>query len=75
MSYWSAPGDTKPGFQEAVSAIERKGQHLARDHVFGLSWTNHWIKVELTIPEAWREGSQQLICELDAANTTWLQAR
>jgi alpha-mannosidase len=62
MSYWSAPGDTKPGFDEAVKALERDGKPLRKGHVFGLSWTNHWVKAELNVPEQWRNTSQQLIC-------------
>jgi len=62
LSYWSAPGDSKPGFDEAVKQLKENGKTLTKGHLFGLSWTNHWVKAEITLPEGIR-GAEQVICE------------
>jgi hypothetical protein len=31
-------------------------------HMFGPSWTNHWVKAVVTIPEGLRNVDQPLIC-------------
>jgi hypothetical protein len=31
-------------------------------HMFGPSWTNHWVKAIITIPEGLRNVDQPLIC-------------
>lgn len=70
MRVWSAPGEEKPGFQEATQAFipgktgvegcraYKKGDRL------GPSWTNHWVHVELTIPDSFRNANEPVICEL-----------
>jgi hypothetical protein len=84
MIYWSCPGDTKVGYDEAIQQLERvdaslrsqdqggtKGEEegagkegiLRMGHKFGPSWTNHWIKAVITIPEELRKVDQQVICK------------
>ncbi|TFK68127.1 glycoside hydrolase family 38 protein [Pluteus cervinus] len=70
LQVWSAPGRTKPGFEEADvwTNIEGRGSRL--DHpgyvkarflprngrsYFLFSQTNHWWKVTLTIPGYWQQ--------------------
>ena len=62
LTYWSAPGETKPGFHEAVKHLEADGQPLQKGFKFGLSWTNHWVKAEIILPEEMRT-AEQVICE------------
>jgi len=87
MIYWSCPGDSKVGYDEAIVQLERveaslrqggvqggegkegegdegEGEGILRmGHKFGPSWTNHWIKAIVTIPEELREVDQQVICK------------
>jgi len=35
---------------------------LEMGYKFGPSWTNHWVKAVITIPEALRNVDQQVIC-------------
>jgi len=35
---------------------------LKMGHMFGPSWTNHWVKAVITIPEELRDVDQQVIC-------------
>ncbi|RKF60763.1 Alpha-mannosidase [Erysiphe neolycopersici] len=48
LSVWDAPDLTRPTFKEAIT-------HSFRDtnvgESFGPSWSTHWFKVQLTIPE------------------------
>ena len=62
LTYWSAPGDTKPGFDEAVKQLEAGGQPLQKGFKFGLSWTNHWVKALINLPKEMRT-AEQVICE------------
>ncbi|KAJ7199975.1 glycoside hydrolase family 38 protein [Mycena pura] len=48
LKVWSAPGQTKPTFKEAM-AQEFKPAH--KGDSFGPSWTNHWWKVTVKIPK------------------------
>ncbi|KAJ7203479.1 glycoside hydrolase family 38 protein [Mycena haematopus] len=48
LEVWSAPGLTKPSFAEAMQQ-EFKPAH--KGDSFGPSWTNHWWKVSLKIPQ------------------------
>jgi len=65
------------GYEEAIQQLERveasiqdqdqggkKGGEgvLEMGYKFGPSWTNHWIKAVITIPEELRNVGQQVIC-------------
>ncbi|CAL1697504.1 unnamed protein product [Somion occarium] len=47
LHVWSAPGLTKPSFEEAM---KQKFKPAKKGDSFGPSWTNHWWKVALSIP-------------------------
>lgn len=55
LIYWSAPGRTKPTFEEAVRALAKDGKEAKKGMEFGPSWTNHWFKVTIHIPPEWAE--------------------
>ncbi|KZV60805.1 glycoside hydrolase family 38 protein [Peniophora sp. CONT] len=48
MTVWSAPGLTKPSFSEAIKQSYRS---VHKGESFGPSWTNHWFKISLNVPE------------------------
>lgn len=52
LQVWSAPGLTKPSFQEAM---KQKFKPAKKGETFGPSWTNHWWKVSITIPAYWEQ--------------------
>ena len=52
LQVWSAPGLTKPLFEEAM---KQKFRPAKKGESFGPSWTNHWWKVSLKIPSDWSE--------------------
>lgn len=52
LEVWSAPGLSKPTFEEAMKQTfkpAKKGISL------GPSWTNHWWKVSVKIPDHWSQ--------------------
>ncbi len=65
LAVWSAPGETKPSFSQAMEQLRqsssikpyRKGDRL------GPSWTNHWVRAVLTIPDSFRQSSEPVICK------------
>jgi alpha-mannosidase len=64
MTAWSANGMDKPTFQEAMSGLKGDGAKvIKKGHVFGPTWSNHWVKVDITIPEEFKKGDQQVLCE------------
>ena len=68
MAIWSPPGDSKPNFEEAVKQLSGGAgvRALCKGDLIGTSWTNHWVKVDITLPTELRTAQQQRICELDA---------
>ncbi|KAJ4488346.1 glycosyl hydrolases family 38 N-terminal domain-containing protein [Lentinula aciculospora] len=52
LEVWSAPGLTKPTFEEA---LKQKFKPARKGDSFGPSWTNHWWKVSVTIPDYWEQ--------------------
>ncbi|KAG2052533.1 glycoside hydrolase family 38 protein [Suillus hirtellus] len=52
LQVWSAPGLTKPSFQEAT---KQEFKPAKKGDSFGPSWTNHWWKVTLKIPSYWQQ--------------------
>lgn len=63
MTYWSAPGDSKPPFKDAVKNLEKGGKELKKGHVFIPSWSNHWVKVDITLPKELKGVDEDIICE------------
>ncbi|ESK96763.1 glycoside hydrolase family 38 protein [Moniliophthora roreri MCA 2997] len=52
LQVWSAPGLTKPTFEEAM---KQKFKPAKKGDSFGPSWTNHWWKVSVVIPGYWQQ--------------------
>ncbi|KIJ61767.1 glycoside hydrolase family 38 protein [Hydnomerulius pinastri MD-312] len=52
LQVWSAPGLTKPLFKEAMQQTFKPAK---KGDSFGPSWTNHWWKVNITIPTYWQQ--------------------
>ncbi|KAH7139896.1 alpha-mannosidase [Dactylonectria estremocensis] len=51
LSVWDAPGTTRPTFVEAT-AESNEYRETQVGEKFGPSWTTHWFKCTLTLPEA-----------------------
>jgi len=63
MTAWSAKGMDKPTFSEAMEKLRGdEARAIRKDHVFGPSWSNHWVKVVLTIPDEFKKANQQVLC-------------
>ena len=62
LQVWSAPGLTKPSFDEAMKLAEGKWKTAHKGESFGPSWSNHWWKIDLVIPRAW-QGEQVVWCK------------
>ncbi|ODA82930.1 hypothetical protein RJ55_01439 [Drechmeria coniospora] len=61
---WSAPGQERPRFEDAVS---QEFKETSTGASFGPSWTTHWFRVHLTVPkEALDE--ELVVLEWDANN-------
>ncbi|KAF3923173.1 Alpha-mannosidase [Dactylellina cionopaga] len=52
LEVWSAPNLTRPTFDEAVKAKYRPSK---KGEWFGPSWSTHWFRVHLTVPERMRD--------------------
>ncbi|KAL2161498.1 hypothetical protein VTH06DRAFT_8060 [Thermothelomyces fergusii] len=52
LSVWHAPGQTRPTFEEATS---QKFTKTRVGESFGPSWTTHWFRVVLRVPEELRD--------------------
>lgn len=55
---------SKPTFQEGLDGLQSsEATFLRKGDWFGPSWTNHWIKVELTLPKEAAETDDPVVCE------------
>ena len=54
----------KPGFEEAIVHLRDDTKELKKGHIFGPAWSNHWVKVELSLPMEMRDTDEPVICEL-----------
>lgn len=52
LEVWSAPGLTKPSFEEAKRQTYKPAK---KGDKFGPSWTNHWFRVTIKIPKEFEE--------------------
>ena len=50
LEVWSAPGRSKPSFEEAMKQTFKPAKKRIS---LGPSWTNHWWKVSVKIPAYW----------------------
>ncbi|KAJ0273729.1 hypothetical protein COL940_009720 [Colletotrichum noveboracense] len=71
LSVWDSPGTSRPSFSEATVQTNefRKTQ---TGESFGPSWSTHWFRVEITIPEEMRQ-MEHLELHWDCSNeaTVW----
>ncbi|KAI9155112.1 glycosyl hydrolase family 38 domain-containing [Paramyrothecium foliicola] len=72
LSVWDAPGTTRPTFSEATA----ESNNYRETHVgesFGPSWTTHWFRCSLTVPEALRSKDSHVELHWDCSNeaTVW----
>ena len=66
LSVWSAPGTSRPSFDEATAA-DKPYRPTSVGEAFGPSWSTHWFRVELTVPSELRE-KRHLELHWDADN-------
>ncbi|KDN44275.1 glycoside hydrolase family 38 protein [Tilletiaria anomala UBC 951] len=52
LARWDPPSGSKPSFDQAV---QQDYKPCKKGELFGPSWTNHWVKVDIKVPEEWRE--------------------
>ncbi|EPQ26471.1 uncharacterized protein PFL1_06119 [Pseudozyma flocculosa PF-1] len=48
---WTPPAGSKPSFDEAK---KQQYKPAKKGGTFGPSWTNHWLRIHLAVPEEWR---------------------
>lgn len=64
LSVYSVPNLERPTFKDAVS---KEFKPTKRGLAFGPSWSTHWFKIQLTVPENMRK-SERLEFHWDANN-------
>ncbi len=63
MTVWSAPGETKPSFQEVQESLLASTQAYKLGHKLGPSFSNHWVTIDITIPPAYQQAEEPVLCE------------
>jgi alpha-mannosidase len=53
---------SKPTFEEAVVQLQSEYRPYRVGDWLGKSWTNHWVKAELTIPDDFLKSDEEIIC-------------
>ena len=72
LSVWDAPGTDRPSFSEATSESNNYRATQVGEK-FGPSWTTHWFKCELTVPQDLCKADQHIELHWDCNNeaTIW----
>ncbi|KAH6663350.1 glycosyl hydrolase family 38 domain-containing protein [Halenospora varia] len=72
LSVWHAPGTTRPTFREATDR-SNKFEEAHTGKSFGPSWTTHWFKANLTVPEELCQKERHIELHWDCGNeaTVW----
>ncbi|KAG8964143.1 Glycoside hydrolase, 38 vacuolar alpha mannosidase [Tulasnella sp. 408] len=71
MVYWSAPGRSKPGFDEVMKLDKKEWKQLKKGFNFGTDpaamhvGTNHWVKAHLKLPSDWDKKYERIQLEFD----------
>ncbi|GAA5949430.1 hypothetical protein JCM3765_003406 [Sporobolomyces pararoseus] len=55
LELWSSPGKEKTPFEEA---IRKPFKPVQKGVSLGPSWTNHWFRVTLKVPESWSKAER-----------------
>ncbi|KAI8300404.1 Alpha-mannosidase [Colletotrichum sp. SAR11_59] len=71
LSVWDSPGTSRPSFSEATAQTNDFRKTQIGDS-FGPSWSTHWFRVEIAIPEEMRQ-MEHLELHWDCSNeaTVW----
>ncbi|KAI8311850.1 Alpha-mannosidase [Colletotrichum sp. SAR11_240] len=71
LSVWDSPGTSRPSFSEATAQTNEFRKTQTGDS-FGPSWSTHWFRVEIAIPEEMRQ-MERLELHWDCSNeaTVW----
>ncbi|KAH8648694.1 alpha-mannosidase [Xylariales sp. PMI_506] len=72
LAVWHAPGTERPSFKEATADAAAYLPTKVGD-AFGPSWTTHWFKVSLVVPECHCDGNSVVELHWDCSNeaTVW----
>ncbi|KAJ1668525.1 Glycoside hydrolase, 38 vacuolar alpha mannosidase, partial [Coemansia sp. RSA 25] len=63
LQVWSAPGQERPTFAHAV---KQEYRHAKIGDVFGPSWTTHWFRVTVNIPNTF--AGRKVMFEMDTSS-------
>lgn len=74
LTVWDAPGTTRPTFAEATAAGNQY-RDTKIGEAFGPSWTTHWFKAVITVPEALCDKDSHVELHWDCGNeaTVWTE--
>lgn len=65
LTQWTAPAGDQVGFEIGQNAIQAgQGAPLGKGQRIGISWSHHWVKVEIKIPPEWVDYNEPVVCEL-----------
>jgi alpha-mannosidase len=72
LSVWSAPGTTRPTFKKATDN-SNKYEQTRTGEAFGPSWTTHWFRASLAVPQELCQGDIPVELHWDCDNeaTVW----
>ncbi|RSH89663.1 Glycoside hydrolase, 38 vacuolar alpha mannosidase [Saitozyma podzolica] len=66
LTQWTAPAGDQVGFDIGQNAIQAgQGAPLGKGQRIGISWSHHWVKVEIKIPPEWVDYNEPVVFEFD----------
>ncbi|ORY20873.1 glycosyl hydrolases family 38 N-terminal domain-domain-containing protein [Naematelia encephala] len=66
LTRWTAANGVQTPFEEGYNALAAgEGTPLGIGDKVGISWTHHWVKVEIDIPPEWKDCGEPVVFEFD----------
>ncbi|WRT66773.1 uncharacterized protein IL334_003736 [Kwoniella shivajii] len=66
MTIWSAPDIEKVSFHEGIEKLQgADAKLLKKGDLIGGSWSQHWVKVEIKIPDSFKNSCEPVVFEFD----------
>lgn len=68
LKVFSVPDLARPSFSEAIKEAKGHWRPAHKGDFFGPSWSTHWFRVELKVPERWMEAEEAPLFDFDSSD-------
>lgn len=70
LEVYSVPGLERPLFKEVMKKAEWREASIGES--FGPSWATHWFKVQVAVPDGWKDYKEPAVFDFDSSDEGFL---